>query len=164
MMRRPFMWRNKYTTAPTGHSTMAAAANAMNPTVGPTTLHRQGLLFVPHCTHNGNPPTIFSVYFGCTLYLLVLWRTTTWLVDQNRTADCWMLIVCRRWWVNLVALSVIYRDICVILYWIKAAFVLLRVAMWKKWDVHVVHSGIWTTRVGRLLMVLRVYGRIINVL
>ncbi|PWA85251.1 dehydrogenase, E1 component, Thiamine diphosphate-binding fold protein [Artemisia annua] len=43
---------------------MAAAANAMNPTVGPTTLHLHGLLFVPHCMHIGNPATIL---FALTL-------------------------------------------------------------------------------------------------
>ncbi|PKU71704.1 hypothetical protein MA16_Dca022802 [Dendrobium catenatum] len=52
MMRRPFMCRKIYTTAPMGHSTTAATAHARIPTVGPTTLHRHGLLLVPHCTHN----------------------------------------------------------------------------------------------------------------
>jgi hypothetical protein len=30
-----------------------ATTNATNPSVGPTTLHRHGLLRVPHCTHTG---------------------------------------------------------------------------------------------------------------
>lgn len=43
------------TTAPTGHSTTPATTNAKNPRVGPSTLHRQGLLVVPHWTHIGKP-------------------------------------------------------------------------------------------------------------
>lgn len=55
MIRRPFMWRKMYTTVPIGHSTIAAAAKARKPKVGPTTLQRHGLLVVPHCTHMGTP-------------------------------------------------------------------------------------------------------------
>lgn len=35
MIRRPFMWRKMYTTVPIGHSTIAAAAKARKPKVGP---------------------------------------------------------------------------------------------------------------------------------
>lgn len=61
MILRPFICLKQYTRAPTGHSTTAAATNATNPSVGPTTLHRQGLLLVPHSTQIGTPiPTIFN--------------------------------------------------------------------------------------------------------
>ncbi|KAJ6867408.1 hypothetical protein NC652_038580 [Populus alba x Populus x berolinensis] len=55
MILRPFMRLKRKTTAPTGHSTTPATTNAKNPRVGPTTLHRQGLLVVPHWTHIGKP-------------------------------------------------------------------------------------------------------------
>ncbi|KAG5535383.1 hypothetical protein RHGRI_023220 [Rhododendron griersonianum] len=54
MIRRPLLWRNNHTTAPTGHSTIAVATNATNPTVGPSTLHPQRLA-VKH-TSNGKGP------------------------------------------------------------------------------------------------------------
>uniref|UniRef100_A0A453F4K6 Uncharacterized protein n=1 Tax=Aegilops tauschii subsp. strangulata TaxID=200361 RepID=A0A453F4K6_AEGTS len=53
MMRRPLRWRKRYTAAPSGHSTTPATTSATNPSVGPTTLHRHGLLLVPHCTQIG---------------------------------------------------------------------------------------------------------------
>ncbi|KAI8541930.1 hypothetical protein RHMOL_Rhmol08G0098800 [Rhododendron molle] len=48
IIRRPLLWRNNHTTAPTGHSTTAVATNATNPTVGPNTLHPQRLGVVNH--------------------------------------------------------------------------------------------------------------------
>ncbi|KAG6507272.1 hypothetical protein ZIOFF_032614 [Zingiber officinale] len=69
MIRRPFRWRNRYTTAPTGHSTAAAAANARNPTVGPTTLHRHGLLLAPHSTHKGAAIAMSSRFYDSPVIL-----------------------------------------------------------------------------------------------
>uniref|UniRef100_A0A6N2KHL3 Uncharacterized protein n=1 Tax=Salix viminalis TaxID=40686 RepID=A0A6N2KHL3_SALVM len=57
MILRPFGRLKRKTTAPSGHSTTAATANAKNPTVGPSTLHRQGLLVVPHWIHIGTQTT-----------------------------------------------------------------------------------------------------------
>uniref|UniRef100_A0A453JLI0 Uncharacterized protein n=3 Tax=Aegilops tauschii subsp. strangulata TaxID=200361 RepID=A0A453JLI0_AEGTS len=54
MMRRPLRWRNRYTTAPTGHSMTPVTRKATNPSVGPMNLHRHGFSLVPHCTHAGN--------------------------------------------------------------------------------------------------------------
>ncbi|CAK9186751.1 unnamed protein product [Ilex paraguariensis] len=73
MRRRPFVRRKQYTRAPTGHSTIAVATNARNPSVGPNTLHRQGLLVVPHCTHIGNTMTVrvcvcfYVIIFGLSV-------------------------------------------------------------------------------------------------
>lgn len=67
MILRPFMRLKRKTTAPTGHSTTPATTNATNPRVGPSTLHRQGLLVVPHWTHIGKPtpPVILFIAINC---------------------------------------------------------------------------------------------------
>ncbi|CAN0913742.1 hypothetical protein LINGRAHAP2_LOCUS28118 [Linum grandiflorum] len=71
MIRLPFRCLKMYTNAPTGHSTTAAAANARNPTVGPNTLHRHGLLRVPHCTQIGTPtPTPMSLWNGLIIEVM----------------------------------------------------------------------------------------------
>uniref|UniRef100_A0A453JLC1 Uncharacterized protein n=1 Tax=Aegilops tauschii subsp. strangulata TaxID=200361 RepID=A0A453JLC1_AEGTS len=81
MMRRPLRWRNRYTAAPSGHSTTPVTTKATNPRVGPTTLHRQGLLRVPHCTHDGTNG------IAALLYLL---KSSSLLCFSDRflVADC----------------------------------------------------------------------------
>lgn len=76
MIFRPFICLNGYTRTPTGHSTIAAAENARNPTVGPTTLHLQGLLLVPHSTHIGTPK------IGILSYAISLLLSLRQMVEQ----------------------------------------------------------------------------------
>ncbi|RCV26405.1 hypothetical protein SETIT_5G242400v2 [Setaria italica] len=69
MMRRPLRCRNRYTAAPSGHSMTPATTKATNPSVGPSTLHRHGLLRVPHCTHTGT-----NAIACCCWLLVLLWK------------------------------------------------------------------------------------------
>ncbi|KAJ6752786.1 hypothetical protein OIU74_027586 [Salix koriyanagi] len=65
MILRPFGRLKRKTTAPSGHSTTAATANAKNPRVGPSTLHRQGLLVVPHWIHTGTQVILLFIAINC---------------------------------------------------------------------------------------------------
>lgn len=51
--RSPALWLQHQTTAPTGHSMMAATQKPMNPNVGPMILHRHGLSVLPHSIQSG---------------------------------------------------------------------------------------------------------------